>query len=143
MRDARVDGASAIAGTVLFAIAIAFAAARSTTSPPHALTPGGLARGAAVFRSECASCHPSSEELAPAILRAGSAAYAIELLLRGRVRKVRDGVPTLEERHPVFDHLADEDLAAVIEAVVAAGQNRAPAASPFRVIPEDVRRARK
>ncbi len=117
MRSRQIEVAALLIVLALVALAAGVAALRSRTpadaeipaaagrAEPAGVEPG---RGAAVYRAECAACHPRAAEVA------GSARYAapggrealIDLLLAGAVAGD-------EGAHPDFAHLGDADLAAL------------------------------
>jgi hypothetical protein len=64
----------------------------------------------------------------------------VGLILRGRIRSVKDGVATIGEGHPSFDHLTDEAIAAVINHLAEAGGVTVPEGGP--IAPREVRASR-
>lgn len=134
-------------GLTLLGVALAFAGWRSTSRPTPisaALSAADTATGAAVWASECASCHgdgearggfiPALHGLAVDLLLAdGGRDSLIDFLLDGRIRRLRDGEVTYGSGHPVFDRLSDTEAAAVLNHMLLSWGNaeRLPAGMPL------------
>jgi len=139
MRYTRVGNISYLVTAVLFAAALLFAAWRaprasvSETSPDAAGTPG--LEG---YRGACASCHPDPAQLVSAFAFPGGAQAIARLLIVGEARLVKDGTKRVVRRHPTFEGLPDERLAAIVNHL--ATLRRAPGqTSPEIVTPKDFR----
>jgi cytochrome c5 len=144
MRYTRIGLASYLLGALLLAAALVVAWARSTASAPApGVAPGAAENGAAwralgasVYAAECASCHGEGERRGRSIppLRgfavelfasAGGREYLIDLLLDGRVRRIEGDRVSFEPAHPDYEHLADDEAAALLEHMLRSWGNAA------------------
>lgn len=132
--------ATVVIAGVLVAGTLIFAGARSRHLPESGVAePSGTAAtaspaaapvlGGALYRQECGACHGSgrsdSAEVgrsADDIYRRDQGAGLVDLLLRGGE----------DEDHPPFDHLGDEQLAALLAYLLAYGDADGGAASGAR-----------
>jgi cytochrome c553 len=152
MRYTRIGLASYLLGGLLLAAALVVAWVRSTASAP---APGGApgaaengaawrALGASVYAAECASCHGEGERRGRSIpplrgfvvelfVSAGGREYLIDFLLDGRVRRIEGERVTFEPAHPSYEHLADDEAAALLEHLLRSWGNEALLPAEARV----------
>jgi hypothetical protein len=123
VRPTKVGTTSCVVTFILLGVALAFAAWRMPRTQPLAPGPVGSARVAEseAYADECASCHPAPGVFAK-VLEPGSGWKPVaELLLTGEARFPAPGDPRVVRRHPTFETLTDERLAAILGHVVAQG----------------------
>ena len=121
MRHTKVGTTSCMVTLILLGAALAFATWRTPRIHPLAPGPVGSAHvgESEAYAAECASCHPAPGVFAK-VLEPGSEWKPVaELLLTGEARFAAPGDPRVVRRHPTFETLTNERLAAILSHLVA------------------------
>jgi hypothetical protein len=136
MRYTRVGRTSYVVTAALLGVAIAFAAWRrpAETIPSPPADAGRGFEGGEGFRISCASCHPDPVPLGRTWAFPGGGRAVAALLIAGEARLKSEGVERTVRRHPTFEDLSDDRLAAIVGYV--AGLS-APGERPEPATPAD------
>ncbi|HUF17004.1 MAG TPA: cytochrome c [Thermoanaerobaculia bacterium] len=131
MRYTKVGTASYLIAFFLIGAAVLFAFWRSRPSAElpsrHAgdATVEWRSRGADLYATECAGCHSMSEfssfqrDVALTYRSPGGREYLARLLLDGNLRVIENGEVSLTPGHPPFDHLTNDEIAGILEYMLA------------------------
>jgi len=151
MRYVVANSVTALIAAVLVVAAVLFAWARSGAGRAPAVpgSPGPAAIGALgrdVYAAECGFCHGNRVDdraelgrMADDLYRVeGGAAELVDLLLEGF-----EATPDRDLDHPPFDHLGDEQVAALLEYLLAYGPAEETAGARPPITASDVAARRR
>lgn len=134
MRHATAHRATFVIAAIIAAVSALFAwirshdiviAPRRTFAAPQEAAAVDLSRGDAFYANNCRMCHGTLPHLGKLAATAGGREYFADLMVFGLDGKIEIAGKLKEVFHPPFDGESDDDLAAVINYMLASWGNAA------------------